>query len=82
MKTRRLLCSIVFTGILAWVGCSEDGAPTEPTGVLDLTGAWAGTMTYYDSSGCAREHCDRPVATGDDSYGELFDELPGRVRGG
>jgi hypothetical protein len=55
MVTRWLLCSIALLGIVGYGGCTDEGAPTEPNGRLNLSGAWTGSITHYDAPACARE---------------------------
>jgi hypothetical protein len=67
MKTRWLLCSVALLGALS--GCTDEDSPTAPISELNLSGAWSGTITHYDSA-CARETIavtltqDRATVTG------------------
>jgi hypothetical protein len=54
MKTRWLLCSVAVLGIFGCGKCADEGAPTEPNGGLNVSGAWIGTITHYDSA-CRRK---------------------------
>jgi hypothetical protein len=54
MKTRWLLWSVALLGALVVGGCTDDETPTAPISGLNVSGAWTGTITYYDSA-CARE---------------------------
>lgn len=56
MKRRWLLCAVAILGALGYGGCRDGDGPTDPGGGgLNLSGAWTGTMTHYDSPACARE---------------------------
>jgi hypothetical protein len=53
MKTTRVFCAVAIFGMLGCGGCIDGGVPTEPESGLNLSGAWTGTITYYDSPPCA-----------------------------
>jgi hypothetical protein len=55
METRRFLCSMALLGMIGYGGCTDGNAPTEPGGRLDLSGAWAGSITHYGAPVCAQE---------------------------
>ena len=69
MKTRWLLWSVALLGALTFGGCTDDDSLTAPISGLNVSGAWTGTITHYDSA-CSRESIavtltqDRATVTG------------------
>jgi hypothetical protein len=56
MKRKWLLSAVAVIGMLGYGGCRDGDSPTDPaSGGLNLSGAWAGRMTHYDSPACANE---------------------------
>lgn len=55
MKKKWLLSAVATIGMLAYSGCHEGDGPTDPGGGLNLSGAWTGRMTHYDSPACGNE---------------------------